>query len=138
MQEEPSTEQLLLDVQRLSAEVENLKRQKADLEILLEKPIERSHTELRRHRGEKPIPERELPRRSSETALGLNSLPTELCRAIELPSYPSSVVVLNLPLEKLIGCCTPDFYFNSGDRPKVVEALAKDGHLQNYELHCKK
>ena len=34
MQEEPSTEQLLLDVQRLSAEVENLKRQKADLEIL--------------------------------------------------------------------------------------------------------
>jgi hypothetical protein len=36
MQEEPSTEQLLLDVQRLSAEVENLKRQKADLEILLE------------------------------------------------------------------------------------------------------
>jgi len=36
MQEEPSTEQLLLDVQRLSAEVENLKRPKADLEILLE------------------------------------------------------------------------------------------------------
>ena len=36
MQEEPSTEQLLLDVQRLSAEVENLKHQKADLEILLE------------------------------------------------------------------------------------------------------
>jgi hypothetical protein len=36
MQEEPSTEQLLLDVQRLSAEVENLNRQKADLEILLE------------------------------------------------------------------------------------------------------
>ena len=36
MQEERSTEQLLLDVQRLSAEVENLKRQKADLEILLE------------------------------------------------------------------------------------------------------
>jgi hypothetical protein len=36
MQEEPSTEQLLLDVQRLSAEVENLKRQKTDLEILLE------------------------------------------------------------------------------------------------------
>jgi hypothetical protein len=36
MQEEPSTEQLLLDVQRLSAEVKNLKRQKADLEILRE------------------------------------------------------------------------------------------------------
>ncbi len=36
MQEERSTEQLLFDVQRLSAEVENLKRQKADLEILLE------------------------------------------------------------------------------------------------------
>jgi hypothetical protein len=79
MQEERSTQQLLLDVQRLSAEVENLKRQKADLEILLEKPIERSHTELSRHRGEKPIPERELPRISPETALCLNSVPTELC-----------------------------------------------------------
>jgi hypothetical protein len=44
MQEEPSTEQLLLDVQRLSAEVENLKRQKADLEILLETTTEHSDT----------------------------------------------------------------------------------------------
>jgi hypothetical protein len=42
MQEERSTEQLLLDVQRLSAEVENLKRQKADLEILLETLEERT------------------------------------------------------------------------------------------------
>jgi hypothetical protein len=33
MQEEQSTEQLLLDVQPLSAEVENLKRQKAPLPI---------------------------------------------------------------------------------------------------------
>jgi flagellar biosynthesis/type III secretory pathway ATPase len=44
MQEERSTEQLLLDVQRLSAEVENLKRQKADLEILLETTTEHSDT----------------------------------------------------------------------------------------------
>ena len=44
MQEEPSTEQLLFDVQRLSAEVENLKRQKADLEILLETTTEHSDT----------------------------------------------------------------------------------------------
>lgn len=42
MQEERSTKQLLLDVQRLSAEVENLKRQKADLEILLETLEERT------------------------------------------------------------------------------------------------
>jgi signal transduction histidine kinase len=44
MQEEPLTEQLLLDVQRLSAEVENLKGQKADLEILLETTTEHSDT----------------------------------------------------------------------------------------------
>jgi len=44
MQEERSTEQLLLDVQRLSAEVENLKRQKADLEILLETTTEHLDT----------------------------------------------------------------------------------------------
>jgi len=46
--------------------------------------------------------------------------------------------LLNIPLEELIGRGTPDFYFNPGDRPKVLDALAKDGHLQNYELHCKK
>jgi PAS domain S-box-containing protein len=44
MQEELSREQLLLEIQRLRQEVQDLKRDKADLEILLETNIEHSDT----------------------------------------------------------------------------------------------
>jgi len=140
MQEEPSTEQLLLDVQRLSAELENLKREKADLEILLETTTEHSDT-MEAHLLSKA----QLALRSSEeqfraiaSATPVPVLVSRLCDGLILYANAQLASLLNLPLEKLIGCSTPDFYFNPGDRPKVLEALAKDGYLQNYELHCKK
>jgi len=140
MQEEPSTEQLLLDVQRLSAELENLKREKADLEILLETTTEHSDT-MEAHLLSKA----QLALRSSEeqfraiaSATPVPVLVSRLCDGLILYANAQLASLLNLPLEKLIGGSTPDFYFNPGDRPKVLEALAKDGYLQNYELHCKK
>ena len=140
MQEEPATEQLLLDVQRLSAELENLKREKADLEILLETTTEHSDT-MEAHLLSKA----ELALRSSEeqfrtiaSATPVPVLVSRLCDGLILYANAQLASLLNLPLEKLIGCRTPDFYFNPSDRPKVLEVIAKDGHLQNYELHCKK
>ncbi|MEG4024132.1 MULTISPECIES: ATP-binding protein [unclassified Microcoleus] len=140
MQEEPSTEQLLFDVQRLSAELENLKREKVDLELLLETTTEHSDT-MEAHLLSKA----QLALRSSEeqfraiaSATPVPVLVSRLCDGLILYANAQLASLLNIPLEKLIGCSTPDFYFNPVDRPKVLEALAKEGYLQNYELHCKK
>ncbi|MEG4104848.1 ATP-binding protein [Microcoleus sp. S13_C5] len=140
MQEEPSTEQLLFDVQRLSAELENLKREKVDLELLLETTTEHSDT-MEAHLLSKA----ELALRSSEeqfraiaSATPVPILVSRLCDGLIMYANAQLASLLNIPLEKLIGCSTPDFYLNPADRPKVLEALAKDGYLQNYELHCKK
>ncbi|MEG4516585.1 MULTISPECIES: ATP-binding protein [unclassified Microcoleus] len=140
MQEEPSTEQLLFDVQRLSAELENLKREKVDLEILLETTTEHSDT-MEAHLLSKA----QLALRSSEeqfraiaSATPVPILVSRLCDGLILYANAQLASLLNIPLEKLIGCSTPDFYFNPADRPKVLEALAQEGYLQNYEIHCKK
>ncbi|MEG4532280.1 ATP-binding protein [Microcoleus sp. D2_18a_D3] len=140
MQEEPSTEQLLFDVQRLSAELENLKREKVDLELLLETTTEHSDT-MEAHLLSKA----QLALRSSEeqfraiaSATPVPILVSRLCDGLILYANAQLASLLNIPLEKLIGCSTPDFYFNPADRPKVLEALAKDGYLQNYEINCKK
>ncbi|WP_333317789.1 ATP-binding protein [Microcoleus sp. B4-C1] len=140
MQEEPSTEQLLFDVQRLSAELENLKREKVDLELLLETTTEHSDT-MEAHLLSKA----QLALRSSEeqfraiaSATPVPILVSRLCDGLIMYANAQLASLLSIPLEKLIGCSTPDFYFNPADRPKVLEALAKEGYLQNYELHCKK
>ncbi|MBE9121181.1 PAS domain-containing protein [Tychonema sp. LEGE 07199] len=140
MQEEPSREQLLLDVQRLSAELENLKREKADLEILLETTTEHSDT-----MDAQLLSKADVALRSSEEQFraiaSTTPVPVLVSRLGDgLIMYANSQLasLLNIPLEKLIGCSTPDFYLNPDDRPKVLEALAKNGYLQNYELHCKK
>ena len=140
MQEEPSREQLLLEVQRLSAELENLKRDKADLEILLETNTEHSDT-MEAHllcQAELAVRESEEQFRAIASATPVPVLVSRLCDGLILYANAQLAFLLNIPLEELIGRSTPDFYFNPGDRPKVLDALAKDGHLQDYELQCKK
>ncbi|WP_341734033.1 ATP-binding protein [Microcoleus sp. EPA2] len=140
MQEEPSKEQLILEVQALRAELENLKREKADLEILLETTTEHSDTieaDL--------LSKAELAVRSSEeqfraiaSATPVPVLVSRLCDGLILYANAQMAALLDTPLAELIGCYTPDFYFDPAERSKVLEILAKDGHIKNYELHCKK
>ena len=140
MQEEPSREQLLLDVQRLSAELENLKREKADLEILLETNTEHSDT-MEAHllvKAELAVRESEQQFRAIASATPVPVLVSRLSDGLILYANAQSASLLNIPLEELIGHHTPDFYLNPGDRPHILDALAKDGYLQDYELHCKK
>ena len=140
MQEEPSREQLLLDVQRLSAQLENLKREKADLEILLETNTEHSDT-MEAHllvKAELAVRESEQQFRAIASATPVPVLVSRLSDGLILYANAQSASLLNIPLEELIGHHTPDFYFNQGDRPQVLDALGKDGYLQDYELHCKK
>ncbi|MEG3898067.1 MULTISPECIES: ATP-binding protein [unclassified Microcoleus] len=140
MQEEPSREQLLLHVQRLSAELENLKREKADLEILLETTTEHWDTmeALLLGQAELAVRSSEEQFRAIASATPVPVLVSRLCDGLILYANAQLASLLNIPLEELIGSSTPDFYFNPSDRPKVLDALAKDGYVKNYELHCKK
>ncbi len=133
-------EQLLLDVQRLNAELENLKREKSDLEILLETTTEHSDT-MEAHllvKAELAVRESEEQFRAIASATPVPVLVSRLSDGLILYANAQLASLLNIPLEELIGRSTPDFYFNPGDRPKVLDALAQDGFLQNYELHCQK
>ncbi|MEG4575627.1 ATP-binding protein [Microcoleus sp. N3A4] len=140
MQEEPSREQLLLDVQRLSAELENLKREKAELEILLETTTEHSDTMKADLLGKAEVAalSSEDQFRAIASATPVPVLVSRLCDGLILYANAQLASLLNIPLEKLIGSSTPDFYFNPADRPKILDTLTKNGYLKNYELHCKK
>jgi len=50
-------------------------------------------------------------------------------------SYSATV---NVPPEALVGRQTTDFYYDSADRQKVLEALHNAGSVRNYEIHIKK
>lgn len=43
-----------------------------------------------------------------------------------------------LATEEVIGLKTPDFYYDSAARQKLLDTLKRDGYLCNYELHAKK
>lgn len=140
MQEEQSREQLLLEVQRLRAELENLQREKADLEILLETTTEHSDT-MEAHllgKAESALRESEEQFRAIAAATPVPVLVSRLSDGLILYANAQLAALLDIPLDELIGRSTPDFYFHSSDRPKVLEALARDGYIQNCELHCKK
>ncbi|MFM9263687.1 PAS domain-containing sensor histidine kinase [Tychonema sp. BBK16] len=140
MQEEPSREQLFWEVQRLRAELENLKCEKADLEILLETTTEHSDTieaDLL-SKAESVVRESEEQFRAIASATPVPVLVSRLCDGLIMYANAQMAALLETPLEELIGHVTPDFYFNPSERPKVLDALAKDGCIKNYELQCKK
>jgi PAS domain S-box-containing protein len=140
MQEEPSREQLLLDIQQLRAELDNLKREKADLEILLETTTEHSDT-MEAHllgKAELALRESEEQFRAIASATPVPVLVSRLSDGLILYANTQLGSLLDIPVAEIIGRHTPDFYFNPSDRQKVLDKLAKDGYIQNYELHCKK
>ncbi len=140
MQEEPSREQLFCEVQSLRAELEKLKHDKADLEILLETTTEHSDTmeaDLL-SKAESAVRASEEQFRAIASATPVPILVSRLCDGLIVYANAQMASLLDTPLAELIGHGTPNFYFNSSDRTKVLDALAKDGYVKNYELQCKK
>jgi PAS domain S-box-containing protein len=140
MQEEPSREQLFWEVQHLRAELENLKQEKADLEILLDTTTEHSDTieaDLL-SKAESAVRASEEQFRAIASATPVPVLVARLCDGLIMYANAQMASLLETPLEELIGHSTPDFYFNPSERPKVLDALAKNGCIKNYELQCKK
>lgn len=139
-EEELSREQLLLDVKCLRAQLLELKREKADLEILLETTTEHSDTMEAHLLGKAEIAARQSEEQfqAIASATPVPLLVSRLCDGLILYANAQLASLLDIPLTDIIGHHTPDFYLNPSDRQKVLDTLAKDGYIQNYELHCQK
>lgn len=140
MQEEQSREQLFCEVESLRAELERLKHEKADLEILLETTTEHSDTveaDLL-SKAESAVRASEEQFRAIASATPVPILVSRLCDGLIMYANAQMASLLDTPLTELIGYTTPDFYLNPSDRAKVLDTLAKDGYVKNYELQCKK
>lgn len=46
--------------------------------------------------------------------------------------------LVGMPLEKMLGSQTPDFYYRAADRQRFVEILQKEGRVRNAEIQIKK
>ena len=46
--------------------------------------------------------------------------------------------LVGLPIEELMGKYTPDFYFDAEERKRVLGALKRDGHIDNFEIRLKR
>ncbi|MBD1924655.1 AAA family ATPase [Microcoleus sp. FACHB-831] len=51
------------------------------------------------------------------------------------PRFGSTFGLLS---EEVIGCKSPNLYYNPADRQGLLDGLAKNGYVQNYELRAKK
>jgi PAS domain S-box-containing protein len=147
-EEELSREQLLLDVQCLRAQLLELQRgmlsKRADLENLRSTTTEHSDTRSAHLLGQAELamrpctPEEDHQYQAIVAATPVPILVSRLCDGLILYANTQLSSLLDIPLAELIGHHTPDFYFHPGDRQKVLDTLAKDGYIQDYELHCLK
>ncbi len=143
-EEELSREQLLLEVKCLRAQLLELKGEKADQEILRSTTTEHSDTRSAHLLGQAELAVRHCSLEDEQqfqaiaAATPVPILVSRLCDGLILYANTQLASLLDIPLAELIGHHTPDFYFNPSDRQKVLDTLAKDGYIQDYELHCLK
>jgi PAS domain S-box-containing protein len=151
-EEEQSREQLLLEVQSLRAQLLELKRgmlsKRADLENLRSFTTEHTDTTTAHPLDKAEKSDRHCTLEDEQqfqaivAATPVPILVSRLCDGLILYANHQLGSLLDIPLAELIGHHTPDFYFNPGDRQKVLDTLAvcfqRNGYIQDYELYCKK
>lgn len=147
-EEELSREQLLLEVKCLRAQLLELQRgmlsKRADLENLRSFTTEHTDTTTahpldKAEKSDRPCTlEEDQQYQAIVAATPVPILVSRLCDGLILYANTQLGSLLDIPLAELIGHHTPDFYFNPSDRQKVLDTLAKDGNILDYELHCLK
>jgi len=139
-EEELSKEQLILEVLRLRSNIEELKTEKADLEILLENTTEHSDTVEAQLHGfaESVVRESEECFRAITEATPLPVLITRISDDAIVYANIQLSTLLGIPLPDLLNRPSLDFYFDPNDREKVQETYIRDGYIQNWELPAKK
>ncbi|OCR02568.1 histidine kinase [Oscillatoriales cyanobacterium USR001] len=139
-EEELSKEQLILEVLRLRSNIEELKSEKADLEILLENTTEHSDTVEAQLHGfaQSVVRESEECFRAITEATPLPVLITRVSDNAIVYANRQLSNLLGIPLGELLNGYNLDFYLDPSDRDRLLEAFARDGYVQNWEVQAKK
>lgn len=140
LEAEASREELALEVNRLRQELEEVKREKADLEILLETMTEHSDTMEAQLLGEAESAWRESQERFRAIAEA-TPVPVVISRLADgaiLYVNAHSTYTFAIPAEEAIGRRTEEFYGDPSERRALLDLLAKDGRVQNYEIQTRK
>jgi len=140
-QTEPSKEALLEEIAELRREADDLRRENADLEMMMEMNTEHSD-----YLEEDLLKKADATLRESEKRFRLISetipVPILITRmsdstAVYLNKHLSAL--FGIPPEKLMGNRALDFlYENPKDRQHLLNTLEKDGYLKNYEIRGRK
>jgi len=132
---ETSKEEILAEIARLNLENAELKRENADLEMMLD-----MHSEHSDHVEDDLLNKIESTLRESEKRFRVitETIPVPII----ISQIPGSLIVyannpagslLGLSVEKLMECRATDFY-NANDRDALAEAISAKGYVRNYEL----
>lgn len=133
---EPVTEKLLVEIASLRQQVEDLKREKADLEILLETTTEHSDTvtqELQDQAVEALIEGRKRFQAIAETT-PVPILISRVTDGVVLYGNPQASPMFGLEIEELMGRQIVEFLVHPGTWPEILEKLETEGSVNNYEL----
>lgn len=133
---EPVTEKLLVEIASLRQQVEDLKREKADLEILLETTTEHSDTvtqELQDQAVEALIEGRKRFQAIAETT-PVPILISRVTDGVVLYGNPQASPMFGLEIEGLMGRQIVEFLVHPGTWPEILEKLETEGSVNNYEL----
>jgi len=139
MSQKPSREALLAERAELRQEIDSLKTEKADLEMMMEMSTEHSD-----HLEEELLDKVESTLRESEKRFRLitETIPVPLIisrvpgSAIVYANQPASSM-LELPIETLLKRKAVEFY-DHADRQSLSDTLADQGYVSNYELKGRK
>lgn len=133
-------EKLLSEIAELSEEIEKVKQEKADLEIMLEAMTEHANVV-----EEELQEEAEAARRESEERFRLIAEATPIAAIVSrladgeiLYANATARSMFGMPIEELLKRSTLDLYADPDDRSRLMGIYTKNGLLRNYEIRLKK
>ncbi len=147
MRSEPSNfssslnlEQLLLEISHLNQELEQVKQEKAELEALVQTITEHSDVVAKELQQKAEQAKRESEDRFQliAEATPATVIISQLACGKILYANTAASLMLDLPKEELLNRRTLDFYYQAGDREKLLNIFRKHGSIRNYEVQWKK
>ncbi|HBB30477.1 MAG TPA: hypothetical protein DDZ80_04415 [Cyanobacteria bacterium UBA8803] len=138
--EERSWERLLEQIASLTHELEEIKQEKSDLEILLEATTEHSdavEAELHEEAVEAKRQTEEQFQLITE-ATPVPILISQVSDGTIVYANAQASSTFGLTTEELLARKSLDLYYDRSERQELLNILAKKGYVQNYEIRCRK
>lgn len=133
---QPTKQGLLDSIATLRLEIEELRQEKADLEMLLEMTTEHSDTveEELHGRAEEAVRESERRLRMIVEATPIPIVISQVADGRIVYANAMAGPLVGLSTQELLACMITDFLQDPADQGRLLDALATDGQVDHYEL----